>query len=114
MAGESIFFGDSTKRGILKKAGVSRARALVFALSDPFVLPRAVATARSLNPLLTTIVRTARVEDTEGLERAGATGIVAAELSAAKEIVAKVLGLYGRALDPDPPPGQPEGITEKP
>lgn len=103
--GESIFFGDGTKPGILKKAGVARARALVFALSDPFVLPRAVATVRSLNPLLTTVVRTARVEDTEGLERAGAAMIVAAELSAAKEIVSKVLGLYDRAEDQEPAQG---------
>ena len=92
--GESIFFGDSTKPDILKKAGVSRARALVFAISDPFVLPRAVSVARTLNPRLITIVRTARVEDTEGLERAGATEIVAAELSAAKEIIRQVTGLY--------------------
>ena len=94
LTGTTFFFGDSTKSDILKKAGVSRARALVFAISDPFGLPRAVATARTLNPRLSTIVRTARVEDTEGLERAGASEIVAAELSAAKEIIQKVMGLY--------------------
>ncbi len=48
--GESIFFGDSTKADILEKAGVRRARVLVFAISDPFLQPRAVATARALNP----------------------------------------------------------------
>ncbi len=94
--GESIFFGDSTQSNILLKAGATRARALVLALSDPFVLPRAISTARTLNPSLTTIVRTARVEDVEELEQAGAAAVVAAELSAAKEIVAQVLGLYER------------------
>ena len=93
--GESIFFGDSTNADILEKAGVGRARVLVFAISDPFTLPRAVATARALNPTLTTIVRTGRVEHTSTLERAGASLVVAAELSAAKDVIEQVLGLYG-------------------
>jgi K+:H+ antiporter len=93
--GESIFFGDSTKADILEKAGVSRARALVFAISDPFAVPRAVATTHSLNSRLTTIVRTARVEHTSALERAGASQVVAAELSAAREVIERVLDLYG-------------------
>ncbi|HXH50061.1 MAG TPA: NAD(P)-binding protein, partial [Terriglobia bacterium] len=93
--GESIFFGDSTKADILEKAGVSRARALVFAISDPFALPRAVATTRELNPRLMTIVRTARVEHTGALESAGASQVIAAELSAASEVIERVLDLYG-------------------
>lgn len=93
--GESIFFGDSTKADILEKAGASRARALVFAISDPFIVPRAVATARALNPRLITIVRTTRVEHIGTLESAGASQVVAAELSAAKEVIEQVLHLYG-------------------
>jgi len=92
--GESIFFGDSTKADILEKAGVNRARSLVFAISDPFTVPRAVATAHALNPGLITIVRTTRVEHTVALESAGASHVVAAELSAAKEVIAQVLSLY--------------------
>ena len=92
--GESIFFGNSTNADILEKAGISRARALVFAISDPFALPRAVATARALNPHLITIVRTTRVEHTAALESAGASQVVAAELSAAKEVLEQVLHLY--------------------
>ncbi|MEJ2009011.1 MAG: cation:proton antiporter [Acidobacteriota bacterium] len=92
--GESIFFGDSTKADILEKAGVARARALVFAISDPFVVPRAVATAHAMNPGLITIVRTARVEHTTALESAGASQVVAAELSAANEVISQVLSLY--------------------
>jgi len=92
--GESIFFGDSTKADILEKAGVSRARALVFAISDPFAVPKAVATVRGLNPRIITIVRTTRVEHTRALESAGASQVVAAELSAAKEVLEQVLHLY--------------------
>ncbi len=93
--GESIFFGDSTKGDILEKAGVGRARAVVFAISDPFAVPRAVATAHALNPGVITIVRTGRAEHTSALESAGASHVVAAELSAAKEVLEQVLELYG-------------------
>ena len=93
--GEHIFFGDSTKREIVEKAGVERARALVFAISDPFALARAVSNARSLNPRLHIVVRTTRVEDAEGLERVGASQIVAAEVESAEEIIIRVLHLYG-------------------
>src|SRR5579875_363097 len=97
--GESIFFGDSTKADILEKAGVSRARALVYAISDPFALPRAVATVRAMNPNLVTVVRTARVQHTSALEKAGASQVVASELSAAKEVIGRVLELYNVAED---------------
>lgn len=97
--GESIFFGDSTKADILEKAGVTRARALVFAISDPFALPRAVATAHALNHRLVTIVRTTRVEHTQALEAAGASQVIAAELSAAKDVIEQLLGLYEVATE---------------
>jgi len=93
--GESIFFGNSTKAEILEKAGVSRARALVYAISDPFALPRAVATAHTMNPDLVTIVRTARLRHASALEKAGASQVIASELSAAKEVISRVLELYG-------------------
>ncbi|MBI1940817.1 MAG: cation:proton antiporter [Acidobacteria bacterium] len=94
--GEPIFFGDSTKQEILEKAGAGRARAIVYAISDPFVLARAISNARILNPALNIIVRTTRVRDAEGLERVGASQTVAAENQAADEIICRVLGLYGK------------------
>ena len=111
--GESIFFGDSTKADILEKAGAARARALVFAISDPFVVPRAVATAHALNPRLITIVRTTRVEHTSALESAGASQVVAAELSAAKEVIAQVLDLYEPADEKKHPDSRMEGASDK-
>ncbi len=95
LEGVPIFFGDSTQPEILKKAGADRARTLVFAISDPLILPRAIANARALNPQLSIVVRTGRVKDTEGLERVGASQIVAAEREAAVEIIIRVLQLFG-------------------
>jgi len=93
--GEQIFFGDGSNHEILSKAGVDRARAIVFAISDPFVLGRAVANARAMNPRLTIIVRTKRLEDAPELERAGASQVISEELEAAAEIIICLLEVYG-------------------
>jgi len=93
--GESIFFGDGSKPGILEKAGVERARAIVYAISDPFVLDRAVAVARAANPQITIFARTNRLEDVTLLKQAGANEVVAAEYEAALEIIVHLLRLFG-------------------
>ncbi|MGH9777285.1 MAG: cation:proton antiporter [Candidatus Acidiferrales bacterium] len=91
---ERIFFGDSSSSEILAKAGVARARGIVFAISDPFALGRAVTSARALNPSTTIIVRTKRLEDSPELERAGASQVISEELEAAEEIIIRLLQLY--------------------
>ncbi|HXE76230.1 MAG TPA: cation:proton antiporter [Candidatus Xenobia bacterium] len=91
---EHIFFGDGSTREILVKAGVAHARAVVFAISDPFVLGRAVANARALNPRIFIIVRTKRLEDAPELEKAGASVVIAEEMEAAQEIIIRLLELY--------------------
>jgi len=91
---EPIFFGDGSSAEILQKARAQRARAIVFAISDPFALGRAVASARTLNPSTTIIVRTKRLEDAPELERAGASQVISEELEAAEEIIIRLLELY--------------------
>ena len=93
--GVNIYFGDVSRQEILEKAGAAHARAIVFAISDPFVLSRAVAAARSLNPALAILARTNRVEDRPLLERAGASQVIAEEMEAAEEIMVILLELYG-------------------
>ncbi|MBI2956722.1 MAG: cation:proton antiporter [Acidobacteria bacterium] len=93
--GEKIFYGDASKQEILEKAAIQRARAIVYAISDPFSLGRAVASARAANPRLTVITRTKRLEDAPALERAGASQVIAEELEAAEEIIIRLLDLYG-------------------
>ena len=95
-AGGNIYFGDGSRREILNKAGVAHARAIVLAISDPFVLSRAVANARLLNPALAILVRTNRLEDRPMLERAGATEVIAEEMEAAEKIMVILLELYGQ------------------
>lgn len=92
---ERIFFGDGSNQEILRKAGVERARVIIYAISDPFAVARAVANARGLNANITIIVRTKRLEDAADLERAGATQVISEELEAAAEIIICLLELYG-------------------
>lgn len=110
-AGEPVFFGDCSKQEILEKAGAERARAIVYAISDPHILERAVAVARATNPALTIIARTLRLEDAPALRDAGASQVVAQELEAAERVILELLELYGMprsealrrvsALDPE-------------
>ncbi len=93
--GHPIFFGDGSKREILEKVGARRARALVYGISDPFVLGRSVVNARTLNPRLTIIVRTKRLKDTLTLRRAGASYVVAEEMEAVEEINIHLLSVFG-------------------
>lgn len=93
--GEPVFFGDGSNPEILDKAGIRRARAIVYAISDPFVLSRAVYHARASNPRAEVLVRTKRVEDEPELARAGATQIVSEELEAAEEIIIRLLHIFG-------------------
>jgi CPA2 family monovalent cation:H+ antiporter-2 len=93
--GEPIFFGDVSSAEILRQAGAQRARAIVFAISDPAILPRAISHARLLNPDLHIIARIKRAEDIRELRQAGATDVVAEEVEAWMEIAVRLLRLYG-------------------
>ena len=94
-AGEPIYFGDVSSPEILRGAGGAHARAVVFAISDPAVLPRAISHARLLNPDAHIIARIKRIDDARELRVAGATDVVAEELEAWMEIAVRTLRLYG-------------------
>ena len=92
--GQPILFGDGSQQEILLEAGAGQARAVVYAISDPFVLARAISNARLVNPRLAIIARTKRLENVPALERAGASRVVAEEMQAAEEIIIHLLGLF--------------------
>jgi CPA2 family monovalent cation:H+ antiporter-2 len=93
--GESICYGDIGNANILKSAGAGRARAVVFAVSDPSILARAISHARLLNPGIHIIARIKRIEDARDLREAGATDVIAEELEAWMEIAVRILRVYG-------------------
>jgi CPA2 family monovalent cation:H+ antiporter-2 len=94
-AGEKIYFGDISSPEILHRAGADRARAVVFAVSDPAILPLAISHARHLNPELHIIARLKRIADASDLRKAGATDVVAEEIEAWMEIALRVLRIFG-------------------
>ncbi|MDX1388466.1 MAG: cation:proton antiporter, partial [Acidobacteriota bacterium] len=90
-----IFFGDGTRREVLERVGIERARVVVFAIASSSDERRGVALARHLNPDVRIVIRTRYVAATEDLFRAGANVVVPEEFETSIEIFSRVLRMYG-------------------
>ncbi|MGE5190015.1 MAG: cation:proton antiporter [Gemmatimonadota bacterium] len=93
-AGEPMFYGDVDKAEILERLGVTRARILVLAISDPMATRRAVAVARRRNQELFILVRTRYVADVDDLIALGANAVIPEEFETSVEIFSRVLRAY--------------------
>ncbi len=91
-AGEPILYGDSSRREIQLHAGVPRARAVVFVISDIEAVRRSIRLARELNPRVYLVVRTRMQSQIEELTRCGADEVVAEEFETSLEVLVRVLG----------------------
>lgn len=91
---QPIFFGDATRPEVLERAGIRRARALVFAIASPADELRGVAVARGLSDTVHIVVRTRYVRGMEDLRRAGANQVVPEEFETSLEIFSRVLRHY--------------------
>jgi CPA2 family monovalent cation:H+ antiporter-2 len=76
-AGESVSYGDATRREVLTAAGLARASALVVSFADPRAAQTILVHVRELRPDLPVIVRTFDDTDVDTLKEAGAREIVA-------------------------------------
>jgi CPA2 family monovalent cation:H+ antiporter-2 len=76
-AGESVVFGDATRREVLVAAGLPRAKAMVISVANTDLALRVLAQVREARPGLPVIVRTAGDADIERLREAGAAEVVA-------------------------------------
>jgi CPA2 family monovalent cation:H+ antiporter-2 len=92
---QPIFFGDGTHAEVLAKAGIERARVVVFVIASANEERRGVAVARQLNPHCRIVVRTRYVSEIEELLRLGADEVVPEELETSVEVFARVLRRYG-------------------
>lgn len=93
-AGEPIFFGDSTREEILRKAGIKDANVIVFAIADPQSTILGMKTAKRLNPNIYSIVRTRHVSGIDELKEHGADVVIPEEFETSLEIFKKVLTKY--------------------
>ena len=92
--GVPIFFGDGTRREVLKRVGCERARVILFVISSTADERRGVVVARGLNPAVRIIVRTRFIRAIEDLTRLGASEVVVEEFEASVELFALVLEVY--------------------
>lgn len=92
---EPIYFGDGSRRDVLERVHIDRARVIVFAISSPADERRGVAVARQASPTVRIVVRTRYVRSIEELSRLGADEVVPEEFETSIEIFARVLRLYG-------------------
>lgn len=89
--GSPVLHGDVTKPLVLHHAGITRARVMVFALSDPTATRHACRVARDLAPGLFSVVRTRHVAEIDGLYAVGANLVIPEEFETSIEIFTAVL-----------------------
>lgn len=89
-----VIYGDVTNREIIFKAGVKRARVIVYALSDPVSVRRGIAAVRDMNPNIFIITRTRYSSEVDELRDAGANTVIPMEFETSIEIFSRVLKEY--------------------
>ena len=92
--GESIIYGDITRKDVLQRAGVECAKVIVFAISDFDATRIAVRLARQLNPSLFILIRTRYAVDVDELYKLGADQVIPEEFETSIEIFSRVLHEY--------------------
>jgi CPA2 family monovalent cation:H+ antiporter-2 len=92
--GVSVLYGDAVRQEILERAGIERARLVVYAISDSAAVVRSLKAVRALAPEVEVVVRTPRFTEIEQLVGAGADQVVAEEFESAIEVFTRVLAAY--------------------
>lgn len=92
--GITALYGDSTHRDILIRAGIQRAKMMVFATSDHIAAEQAVRLARQLNPDVYILVRVRYANQVDALNDAGANQVIPEEFETSIEIFSRVLREY--------------------
>ena len=97
-AGESVVFGDASRRETLLAAGVHRASVLVVTFDDVREAIRLLRQVRTLAPRLPVVVRTSTDVDLERLLDAGATEVVPEVVEGSLMLASHALALTGAPL----------------
>ncbi len=92
--GITALYGDSTHRDILIRAGIKRAKMMVFATSDHIAAEQAVRLARQLSPEVYILVRVRYASQVDALNSAGADQVIPEEFETSIEIFSRVLREY--------------------
>ena len=92
--GITALYGDSTHRDTLLRAGIQRAKMMVFATTDYIAAEQAVRLARQLNPNIYILVRVRYAKQVDVLNEAGANQVIPEEFETSIEIFSRVLREY--------------------
>jgi len=92
--GQPIFYGDVTRKDILRLCAIETASTIVFAISDPKATMDGVRLARSMNPSIHIIVRTRTITELDALYKAGANEVIPEEFETSIEIFTRVLSRF--------------------
>jgi CPA2 family monovalent cation:H+ antiporter-2 len=98
-AGDSVVFGDASRREVLTAAGLPRARAVVVSFADTHAALAILAHVRELRPDVPVIVRTLDDSDVQKLRNAGAAEIVAEVVEGSLMLATQTLLLVGTPLN---------------
>ncbi|OGF46912.1 MAG: hypothetical protein A2452_07085 [Candidatus Firestonebacteria bacterium RIFOXYC2_FULL_39_67] len=92
--GDSVVFGDFTKKEVLESAGIKEAKVAVVAISDPAATEHGIWLIKEINPAVYTIVRTRSNEDVAELAKLGADEVIPEEFETSIEIFSRVLSRF--------------------
>lgn len=97
--GVDILYGDATRRSILERAGVTRARLVIVVISDPVAAREIVSQVRRLAPETPILARTRYVSEVDELTQLGASQVIAEEFEATLELLGETLEHFGVSAD---------------
>jgi CPA2 family monovalent cation:H+ antiporter-2 len=92
-SGAPVYYADAASEEALGHAHLPEAKALVLLMNDPATAQRVVDTARRMAPQVPVLTRARYLSEREYLLKIGATDVVAEELEAGVEILARLLRL---------------------
>jgi CPA2 family monovalent cation:H+ antiporter-2 len=93
--GETVVYGDASKREVLLAAGLMRAKVLVITYDDAHSAKKILHHVKALRPGLSVVVRTADDSHVDELKQAGATEVVAEVLEGSVMLASQALLLSG-------------------
>ncbi len=97
-AGETVVFGDASRREVLMAAGLNRARGMVISFADHAAAMKILGLAQEIRPDLPVIVRTLDETDLDSLKQAGAMAVVPEVLEGSLMLASHALLLLGVPL----------------
>lgn len=92
--GHIAYYGDTSYQEVLRSVGITAAKLMVFAISDPVGTRRGINIAKEVNPNLHVIVRTKYMGEISDLIELGADQVIPEEFETSVEIFSRVLQEY--------------------